>query len=407
MRFDDFLKFVIKSLMHRKLRTWLTVLGIVIGVTIVVALVSLSSGMQKTIDAQFQSLGANRIMVTPGQGGFGVSFGFSSAKLTDGDRNVISRVSGVEYTGAFRVQALHVEFEKQRKTENIGGVVVDKESLDMFKTVGFLAVEEGRFLEEGDNFVAVVGYGVAHGEFDKNISVGDNIKIKDRQFKVIGIHKRSGNPGEDNVIRIPVDAMRAMSDDPTNKELTTIIVTAKPDYDIDQVAETIKEKLRKFRNVKKDEEDFNVATSEQLISTFKQALAVVQIFLISIAGISFVVGGIGVTTTMVTAVFERTKEIGILKSIGATNKFVQMLYMTESGLLALLGGVIGILIGSGIALVAELIAKQQGLELFSADINFTLIFGSLIIAFIVGVISGYYPARIASKLNPIEAIRKY
>jgi putative ABC transport system permease protein len=287
---------------------------------------------------------------------------------------------------------------------NIWGFDTDEEADKLVTSSGFLDVEEGRQIKTGDKYKAIVGYAYAYDTFDKDIVIGSKITIEDKEFEVIGIQKNSGTGMHDAIIRIPLDVARELYNEP--ESISTIFALTKADSKPSTVAEDIKRALRRHRNVKEGEEDFSVQTAEQMISSLNQILDVVTLVVVGIAAISLIVGGIGIMNTMYTTVLERTREIGIMKSIGARNSHILLLFLIESGLLGLLGGVIGVLIGLGISYVGTLIAVQMGATFFKASISVWLICGALAFSFVVGSLSGALPARQASKLQPVEALRE-
>ncbi|MCK4491202.1 MAG: ABC transporter permease, partial [Candidatus Altiarchaeales archaeon] len=186
----------------------------------------------------------------------------------------------------------------------------------------------------------------------------------------------------------------------------TIMARAKPNYDPEKVAEKIKEKLRKDRGLEKGEEDFMVLTMEQMKEAVGIVLDATQAVVVGIAFISLFVGGVGILNTMYTSVLERTKEIGVMKAVGARNSDIMLLFLIESGTVGLVGGLIGCLIGASISKGLEYIAVTQlDQTLIQASITPELIIGALLFSFIVGCISGVLPARQASKLKPVDALR--
>jgi len=186
-----------------------------------------------------------------------------------------------------------------------------------------------------------------------------------------------------------------------------LAASTQPGFNLDTLTLNAQKELRKSRNVQEGKEDFTIQTPEQLLGTLNIILSIVQGVLVGIATISLVIGGIGIMNTMYTAVVERTREIGILKSIGATPKTIMTLFLIESGLLGLMGGIIGVILGIGIAKLVEYLAAQAfGSSLIQATISPTVIIFSLLFAFIVGAISGALPAKQAAKLNPVDALRR-
>jgi putative ABC transport system permease protein len=207
-----------------------------------------------------------------------------------------------------------------------------------------------------------------------------------------------------NAIRIPLDTARELYDEP--EEFTTIFALSKENFKVSEVAADIEKALRRHRDVKEGEEDFNVQTAEQTIEQLNQILDIVTLVVVGIAAISLLVGGIGIMNTMYTTVVERTREIGIMKSIGARNSHIMWLFLVESGMLGMLGGAIGVLIGLGISYVGQALAIQLGAAFFRSHISIWLIVGAMAFSFIVGSVSGVFPARQASKMHPVDALRE-
>ena len=401
----DYFYIAVNNLFKRKLRSWLTVLGIFIGIMAVVALVSLSQGMQNAILSEFKKMGTNRIIIAPGGAGYGPMGGFiSSAKFSSKDFDAVQNIRGVDLAITVFSRSAYVTFGKQTKQQLIWGFPVDSKSAAFYKDQTSFELAQGRFLRSGDKYKVVIGAGIANDTFDKDLHVGDNIMINLQQFQVIGIQKKSGGFEGDNNIRIPIDAAREIFSEPN--EVTAIMMNVKDGYSVDDVAESAKRKLRKERGVKEGEEDFTVQTSAQAIATIKAILGVIQAVLVGIAAISLLVGGIGIMNTMYTSVVERTREIGIMKSVGARNSSILLIFLIESGLLGLLGGVIGVLAGLGLSKIAEVVAFTYGVESLQAYMGAPLILGALAFAFIIGSLSGTLPARQASKLSPVDALRK-
>ena len=216
--------------------------------------------------------------------------------------------------------------------------------------------------------------------------------------------EKTGDPNDDNALYIPKDTLREIFEIP--EEESMIMVKTAPGFEPTNVAEEIERKLRRFRGEKEGEETFNVQTSEQLLETFSNIFGVVQAVLVGIAGISLLVGGIGIMNTMYTSVLERTKEIGTMKAVGAKNSDILLIFLFESGLLGLVGGMIGIGIGIGLSKSAEYIASVAlGTNLLQADTGISLIGGALMFSFLIGAMSGVFPAMQAAKLKPADALR--
>ena len=402
----DYFRFSYNSLRTRRLRTSLTMIGIFIGIAAVVALVSLGQGMQQAINTQFAKVGIDKISIMPGGINMGPGSGLSANILTEKDLDVVKKTRGVENAIGIYAETAPVEFEGETKYLTIWAGPTDAESLKFVSGVSFFDIENGRPFKSGDRFNTVLGYNIAKDAFDKEIKVGDKITISGTKFSVIGTQKKAGTGIHDALIRIPLDVARELLNE-TQNEISMIMAQSSPGETPSVVAERINEELRKSRDVKKGEEDFSAQTAEQTIKQLNQILDIIQVFLVSIAAISLLVGGIGIMNTMYTAVVERTREIGIMKSIGAKNSQVFLIFLIESGLLGVVGGAIGVVLGLMLSKATEIIALQMGApEIFRASFSWYIIVGALAFSFIVGAASGALPAYNASKLNPVEAIRK-
>jgi len=241
--------------------------------------------------------------------------------------------------------------------------------------------------------------------FDKDLKVGSRIKIQDKSFEVVGVLEKSSSFQMNLVIFMPEKEMKDLLE--IGDEYDTIVAQIKSGYDIEKVAENIKTKMRKDRDLKKgDEDDFSVQTPVQALSTVNTILTIINVIVIGIASIALVVGGIGIANTMYTSVLERMKEIGTMKAIGARNSDVLTLFLLESGLLGLVGGLIGATLGLLIAFGVSGIANAAfGSVILKLNINYFLLLGAVFFSFFVGVSSGLLPALQAAKLRPVEALR--
>jgi len=400
----DYFIFSIKSIKNRRIRSWLTMLGIFVGIAAVVALISLSQGMQNAITTQFKRVGSNRITITPGAFFAGAtSSDFSVAKLTTDDLEVVRKVSGVDYAISVYTKTAMVKFRKQGKFLNIFGTPTDPTSRRAIDEIGLFDIEEGRQLKEGDKFKAVLGNRVAHDAFLREIEVGDKIELEDKTFEVVGIQKKIGTGIHDIIIRIPLETAREIFNEPD--EISMLFVTAKDEKNVDATVQNIKKALRKYRNIKEGEEDFTVQAATKTIEQLNQILDVVQIVLVGIAAISLLVGGIGIMNTMFTSVLERTQEIGIMKAIGARNSDIFTIFLIESGVLGLVGGSIGVALGIFLGKLVEYYATTAGLGILKASFSWYLIAGTLAFSYVVGTLSGILPAIQASKQKPVDALR--
>ncbi|MBT4651267.1 ABC transporter permease [Candidatus Woesearchaeota archaeon] len=398
----DYFKIPAKEIRRRKMRSWLTLIGIFIGIAAIVSLITLGQGLENAIEKQFSALGKDKLFVLP-QGGF---FGMGSSELlTEDDLEVISDSSGVKLATGMGYAFARYEFNDLIHYGFISGISTDPEERALVGEAQTWKIGEGRNLRKGDNYKIVLGYEHTQEDiFEKRVELGDKILIQDKEFKVIGFLEKIGSPPDDQAGLIPLDAYAEVFD--SGEELGFIIAQTKLGEDPLKVAERVEKNLRNAHDVNEGEEDFDIQTPEQFAETFAIILDIVQIVLIGIASIALLVGGIGIMNTMYTSVLQRTKEIGIMKAIGAKNSHILYLFLVESGLYGVGGGLIGVTIGIGFAKLTEFAFVQAvGPAFLVIKIDWILVLGTLGFSFLIGVLSGIAPARRASKLNPVDSLR--
>jgi len=399
----DYFSLAFNNLKRRKLRSWLTMIGIFIGIAAVVALISLGQGLQGYLTETFEMMGSNKLIVTPGRG---MGFGMGGAdKLTSKDLDAIKKTKGVDIVTEMIYGSSLIKFKGEAKPTFVIGLPTD-ETANIFKEMQGFEPEQGRDLKEGDKDKVVIGFLVAKDEgfFDNGVNLRDKLIIQGKDFRVVGVMEQIGNPADDSQVYIPLETAKEIFD--KEDEIDMVYVQIKTGFEPDEVAENIEKKLRRVRNEKEGEETFSVQTFEQLLETFSNIFAVVQGVLVGIAAISLLVGGIGIMNTMYTSVLERTKEIGTMKAIGAKNSDILWIFLFESGLLGLVGGAIGILIGVGLAKGTEYLATTAlGTPFLQASFPLYLIVGALAFSFLIGTASGILPAMQAAKLKPADALR--
>jgi putative ABC transport system permease protein len=402
----DYFKLGFKNIKRRRMRSWLTMLGIFIGIAAVVALISIGQGLQVAVTQQFAQLGKDKIFIQPGavaMGAPGTSSGTS--KLTDHDIKIIQGVSGVNKVGGAILKIDQVKNGDALTYQYITGFSFDTQEL--IDEAQNYKIATGRNLKPGDKYKAVIGVGLANlKDFKRPLKVGDKIKVGKNQTEVIivGILEKIGNPYDDGTVLLPLETAQEILG--IKDQYDTITIQIKEGEDVNKVAEEIKTRLRKDRGLKEGEEDFRVQTSEQLLDSFNSIFGIIQAVFIGIAAISLVVGGIGIMNTMYTAVLERTREIGIMKAVGARNSNILTLFLIESGVLGLIGGIIGVVLGVLLGVGASFFAGQAlGTNLLKAYFPWYLIVGALVFSFAVGCASGALPALQASKLKPVDALR--
>ena len=391
----DYFKFGIKNIRNRKLRSWLTVLGIVIGVAAIISLITVSQGMQNAIEEQLDLFGADRLIITAkgfqGPGSIG-------AGLTKDDVKTLEAMSEFKYVTPMLIGNAQIEYHDEINFLTIQSMPAESYT-GSFGDIDFDVIE-GRLFRKGDKYSAIIGYRVSIKDiFEDQINVRNKIKINDYDFKIIGVMEEIGNAQDDNSIYLTLDAHREIFDEPEKVDM--IMVQAKPGLDMEALKEKIEKNLKRAR----DDENYQVMTAAQIGEQINQILGIIQVVLVGIAAISLLVGAIGIMNSMYTSVLERTKEIGIMKSIGAKNSDILSLFLIESAIIGFVGGIFGVLLGLGIAYVVGWGANQAGFALLKVTINLNVILFGLAFAVGLGIISGIMPARQASKLKPVDALR--
>ncbi|MEK6984518.1 MAG: ABC transporter permease [Nanoarchaeota archaeon] len=402
----DYAAFSLKNLRSRRLRSWLTMIGIFIGIAAVISLIGLGEGLRLAIMSQFGFLGADVLGVQASGLAFAGPPGTAVAKpLSDELTEKIAKINGVEAAFNRYIDSSTLEFN-DRQDIGIVGSVPEGDDTKIFEKMVNLEAEEGRLLKNGDSKKVVLGNDFKKDDiFGKAIKIGDRILVNGVAFEVVGILEKKGSFIFDRIVMINEKAMIDVLGIDKNK-VDVIAVKVKDQSRIQQIKEDIEKQLRNERNVDKGEEDFQVESPQQTLEALNSTLFAVQLFVYIIAAISLAVGGIGIMNTMYTSVLERTKEIGIMKSIGARNSAIFVIFFVESGLLGMIGGLIGILLGVGFAYGVSALGRiLLGSELIQASISLFLIFGALIFSFALGTLFGVLPAYRASRLNPVDSLR--
>jgi len=387
-------KTAIEDFRRNKIRTALTSLGITIGVLSVVLLVALGLGLKNYIEGQFESMGANLVMIMPGSG-FGGEGGFGpgivgGAEFDEKDTNSLSRISGVKYVVPVFFKSTRVETGGEEKFSYIMGVNEDYFSLMNKDLVG------GEIFTKSDVAagakVAVLGNTIADDLFEKpEEAVGRTIRFENLRVKVVGVIEKTGDNEQDKAAIIPYRTTYGSLN--PGKTFWSIYVGVESKNDVENVKKDAKDTLLK----RYKEDDFSVTEQSEILSTVNQIFGIINTVLVAIGSISLLVGGIGIMNIMYATVTERTKEVGIRRAVGATQKDILLQFLTESLILSVFGGLIGLILAGLIVLVIRLF--------FPASINLFSVIITLAISSGIGIFFGVFPARRAAKLPPIEAIR--
>lgn len=405
MRTKDILNETYTALSANKVRSGLTMLGIIIGISSVIAMVSIGQGAQASIESSIQSIGSNLLIITPGAArgtGIQVSGGRGTSKtLTQADAE--SLASSMPLAKAVAAE-LGGRYQITTKGKNTNTTVTG--TTESYPTVRNVEIENGSFITDSQvkslARVAVLGPTTVTDLFDEGVDpIGQTVRIKNVVFTVIGVTKAKGGSGfgsADDVIFIPLSAAQKFL--AGEDYVSTISVQANDADSMTQLQSEITDTLLDRHKISDPTAaDFSILNQADIVATASSVTGTFTILLAAVAGISLVVGGIGIMNMMLTTVTERTREIGLRKAIGATKKDISKQFLIEAIILTCLGGVIGIILGWAIS---------WGIN-YSGILSTSVSIGSVALAFgvstFIGVVFGYYPARRAAGLNPIEALR--
>jgi putative ABC transport system permease protein len=391
-------KMAVRSITERKLRSGLTAIGIVIGVAAIIALMSIGAGTQAYIDSQFKGFGANRIIVSPITSlSTGTPSG-SGTSLSQKDVTTVLRVRGVALAIPIYVKSISVKFKDSSRITSLYGVN-SQEAESFFSTVSAFQVDTGRFLRSGDKYSAVIGSQIAKNGFPLELHVRDKVFVNNKSFEIVGIMKETGSSQDDNMVIVPIESLRELFG--VKDTVTVIFTQAQDGTNVDDVAAAIQAKFDQQYGKK----TFTVLSTTQLAGQISAITGTLTLVLSGIAGIALVVAGIGIANTMYMSTLERTKEIGIMKAIGATNRNILEIFLLESALIGLTGGILGVGLGTAASYGLGVILSSLGTSSFKTLVTPDLALMGVGFAVAVGVMSGILPSRSAARKNPIEALR--
>ncbi|HRE81606.1 MAG TPA: ABC transporter permease [Opitutaceae bacterium] len=390
----------LRALRRNKMRSILTALGIIIGVGAVIATVSIGNGAKHQVEGQIANLGQNVITVFPGTtttGGMRGGFG-SSSTLTIEDAEAIER----EVIGVVAVSA------EVRDRQQVLANGLNWNTTVMGESPGYLSVrawdiDSGAMFTDADvrstAKVAVIGQTVARELYPDMDPVGQTIRIRNLPFKILGVLKSKGfsffGSDQDDVVIVPTtSAMRRVA---RRQFLSSILIQAQAPEAMARIQQDVTDLLQQRRGGR--EPDFTVRNQLELAEAATATSKTMTALLGSIAGVSLIVGGIGIMNIMLVSVTERTREIGIRLAIGAHDRDVRLQFLIEAMILSMLGGVLGVLFGVG---ASQIVAAQTGMPVL---ISTTSITGAVIFSAFVGIVFGFYPAHKAAQLDPIDALR--
>jgi len=422
MRIFKCLKLAFNILKHSKLRSWLSIIGIVIGVASVISIMALGAGMEQELETRLGSLGADMITISAGasraggaqaefrrpEGMGGGGSGSSEAKnLTNKEVQALKLVPNVMYIQGVVSGRGEIGYLDETVSATIKGV-----DTKVWKEIEDTDLKSGRYLTQGDKNVVVIGNRIAEDNFKQEIQLNKQITIEDKPFRVVGILEESSSIGiggsADSTIYMPIDAAREVLEDVGDKEFNSIEIKVIDVDLIDDTIDQIESRLMLVRAVTERTKDFTVNSVKAFQETMSETISTMSLFLSAIAAISLLVGAVGIANTMFTTILERTKDIGIMKSIGAKDRDIMIIFLSNSGMIGLAGGTIGGIlgiIGSGMLSSALNTGLSMGRMFGSSLVTHQLVLSILGLSVAIGILAGIIPAHRASKMNPVDALR--
>jgi putative ABC transport system permease protein len=417
MKLSKSLKLAVNILVHSKLRSWLTIIGIVIGIAAVVAIVSIGEGLQQNVESHLGGLGADLITISPGGGRASAGFrgppgheqgstatSTDAEDLTKKDIQVLRTIDGIAVIQGTVSGQGEVYYLGEKATVSIEGV----DPL-VWKEITTSELESGRLLGVSDYNAVIVGNSIAEDTFKQPLTVNRMITLEDKAFKVVGILQESGGfGGDDRSIIMPIDAARDTLEGVGDDEFDSITIKAANTDDVDQVMDEVEQKLLISRHLTESTKDFRISSSQSTLETMSDITQTISSFLTAIAAVSLLVGSVGIANTMFTSVLEKTKEIGIMKAIGAKNSDIMMIFLLNSAIVGLVGGLLGIGLGTGISSLLPLLGigiMGMGGAGMTTLVTPLLLIGALLLSMGIGMAAGVIPAYRASKLKPVDALR--
>ena len=388
------LKLIWVQFTERKLRSFLTILGIVVGVVALVSLIVLSQGLKAGINSQFDRFGTNTLLIAP-KSSVGAGLPSGSGVMTERDVKAIESVPQIVEVQPMLIQTLPVKFGKDERIMPIRSMPINNFFRDFVK----MDTAQGRLLSSSDYKAVDIGYTIAHKAFSKEVYVGSTLLIGGDKYKVVGIFQEQGDANSDSVIVTSIDSLRNTIND--SKAITAVQAKVAEGANVNATEQKVKAVEKRVRG----QDDIEVTTPTQIQEQIGSFLGVLNVVIISIALISLLVAALGIMNSLFTSVLQRTKEIGTMKAIGASNYQILFIFITESAILGFFGGLIGLAIGAGVAYGAVSVINLFGFVKVIFHVPASLIVMSIVFSTLVGIISGLIPALRAATLEPVDALR--
>ncbi|MBN1156853.1 ABC transporter permease [Candidatus Woesearchaeota archaeon] len=410
MKFHKCLKHAFDMVLHSRLRSWLTILGIVIGVASVIAIMSIGSGMRERMSEQLGGLGGdiltlgagfsrgNSMFGPPGERGSrggGATATDEEPVLDRGDVQALKSIPDIDLI--LTTIRGTVEVTYLGKSGDVSLTGVDQK---VWARITTETVSEGRLLDSADQNVVVIGGRLASSYFGKPVGINQMIAIEGNVFRVVGILDE-----ESNTIYVPIQMAYQVLEDKTTDVYDSITIKIKNEDELDAVMSKIENKLMLVRHVTTKTKDFSLTSSKKMQETRSEMMSSMNTFLVAIAAVSLIVGAVGIANTMFTSVLEKTKEIGIMKAIGARNRDIMNIFLLNAALIGLVGGILGVIFGGILSGVLPALMGESGMLRGGTFVSLDSIMFALSVSIGIGILSGIIPAYQASKLKPVDALR--
>jgi putative ABC transport system permease protein len=395
---SDLLYIAYRNIRHRGRRSWLTVVGVFIGIAAVVALVSLGQGLQSSVQQEFEQIGSDKLFINPAASATSTS----SQKLTQDDLEAVRASQPVDTADGVIFATTTAEYNDRQEFVTVLGM--PKDSKQLIRESWALEVNEGRGVEPTDTSNIVVGSAITKNHFGEDIGLRNSLTVNGEDFRIVGSYKPTGDPSIDQAVVMPYSRAVELTDR-EDETYDWIFARIQQGFTPEEAKDEVEKQLRKQRDLEEGDENFSVSTQEDLISSFNSILSVVRGVVIGIASISLLVGAVNIMNTMYTSVTQRTREIGVMKAIGASRKQIMTLFLFEAGIIGAVGGILGVTVGAFLSTLASYAATQAVQIQISPYLGPELILGSILFSFTLGMMSGALPARRAAKLPPAEALR--
>ncbi|MDO8726655.1 MAG: ABC transporter permease [Candidatus Methanoperedens sp.] len=411
MKLGKCFKHAFNMVLHSKLRSWLTITGIVIGVAAVIAIVSIGDGMQQSLNAQLNALGGDIVTISPGferGGGFfqmrggGDGGGSSGPQATTKEivlgRSDVQALKGIPDIALIDTNirgSVDVSYLGKKGRISITGV-----DQSVWSQITTSKIKTGRMLDSADQNVIVIGGRLASSYFDQPLGINKMTMINGSAFRVVGILD-----DQSNSIYMPIQMAYQVIPEKTNGIYDTLVVKIKDENFLDEVITKIQDKLMIARHVTQKNMDFSVSSRKEMQQARADTMSSMNTFLLAIAAVSLIVGSIGIANTMFTSVLEKTKEIGIMKAVGARNRDILLIFLFNAAFIGLVGGILGIILGTILSGFMPVLMGGLPLARGTAIVTLNSITMALSVSVTVGIIAGIIPAYQASKLKPVDALR--